>query len=175
MKRTIMKSILSLALLAASAASAQTVISNETLVPNGTTLVVSKTPVTVDCNGTCSSQKPLFSPVSINCPDSTCTVHVALTIQFSDDGGQIYSKFLIDSAAPTPGPTDSSGFYPLFENVQGFINPPITSAPAAIVATVGSGTHSLQVSLACTGINNDNDGCGAVATSSTLRVDVFTP
>jgi hypothetical protein len=173
MKGTLWMTVALLALLAASAAPAQTVISNETVVPAGTTLVVSQTPVAVSCNGICSNEKRLLAPVAVNCPDPTCTVHIALDSQLTGAGGQTSVRFLLDGAAPVPGPTTPAGLYALWGNALGANGAPQASVPASLVATVGTGAHMIAFGLYCS--SGNAGGCGVTASTATVRIDVFTP
>jgi hypothetical protein len=173
MKGALLTTVALLALFAASAASAQTVISNETLVPAGTTFVVSKMSVAVSCNGICSNEKRLLAPVAVNCPDTTCTVHIALGSQLTGAGGQTSVRFLVDGVAPMPGPTTPAGLYALWGNALGANGAPQASVPASVAATVGTGAHMIAFGLYCSSANAG--GCGATASTATLRIDVFTP
>jgi hypothetical protein len=122
------------------AATAQTVISKETLV--STTLVVNKRSVTALCRHVyCSAKTLMFAPVPVICPAATgqtCTFQISLDTKVSIFNGVVsFYQFLVDGAAPTIGPTDKHGDY-LFEK-----NAPVgiglssrQSYPASVVTTV---------------------------------------
>jgi hypothetical protein len=101
-------------------ATAQTVISNETLM--STTLVVNKTPATADCTNTgCYATKPMFAPVSVTCPAATgktCTLHISLDARIAlFSSVTSFYQFLVDGATPTIGPTGKHGGYIFAQNV----------------------------------------------------------
>jgi len=125
----------------------------------------------------------MFKPIHVTCPAAmakTCTLHIAL-----DSKTEIspYAKgryqFLLDGAAPMPGPTDEHGFYLFTLYVAGEYYPEEErqSYPATVVGKVTnsqSKDHKLEVSVACT----DAAGlglCAATAHWSTMRIDVFEP
>ena len=76
--------------LAAPAATAQTVISNETLMT--TTFVVNKQVATARCGQSgCRSRAPIFAAIPVTCPAAigqTCTFHISLDakVSLSTDG-----------------------------------------------------------------------------------------
>jgi hypothetical protein len=97
------------------AANAQIVMSNEHLV--STTLVVNKKSVLASCYGSYCKSKPvqMFKPIHVTCPaamGNTCTLNIALDAktELSPHAEGTY-QFLLDGAAPVPGPTDGQGFY----------------------------------------------------------------
>jgi hypothetical protein len=108
-------------LLAAPAATAQTVISNETLV--STTFVVNKQSASAICGFSgCHAKKSVFAPITVTCPAATgqtCIFHIVLDAKTSINtcgnclgaGVTGFYQFLVDGAAPTIGPTDEDGFY----------------------------------------------------------------
>jgi len=171
---------------------AQVVISNEKLV--ATTFVVNKKPTTVSCSQPgCSAKAPILTSIPVTCPAAkggTCTFHISFDAKITVDlpcgghdcGGQSDSadsyQFLVDGAAPTPGPTTGEGEYFFARYVaSSTLDPSRQSYPASVIATVtnsGSRHHSIDVSLRCVETLKYY-GCGAVALWSTLRVDVFQP
>ena len=174
-------------------ARAQVVMSNEKL--DTTTLVVdNKNLVTVTCSiPGCSAEAPIMSAVPVTCPAAeggTCTFHMSFVANVGSDipgcsrscqgtsGASNRYQFLVDSAAPLPGPTNPHGWYLFGRNV--FSDVPFNSQisyPASVVARVtnsGSQKHLVQVNLGCVDLLKFG-GCRAVARESTLRVDVFEP
>lgn len=159
---------------------AQTVLSNETL--STTTLVVNTHGSSASCTGSsCRAKKQMFAPITITCSaviGQTCTFHITLdataAISFLDEG---FYQFLVDGAAPAPGPTDAQGFYRFVKFQQtNSIGPNKLSYAASVVATVTNTTsqnHTIAVSIACKDV--DGDGCTASTDQSTMRVDVFQP
>jgi hypothetical protein len=122
---------------------AQTVVSNETLVT--TTFVVNKTGATAKCGKRgCTAKTPMLKSILVTCPAAigqTCTFHIALDAQVSltfppcasilssrqEEARQIPCtgpspttsyQFLVDGLAPTIGPTDGQGDYLFARNVQ---------------------------------------------------------
>jgi hypothetical protein len=173
--------LIALPLLATPAATAQTIISNETLV--STTLVVNKHSVTALC-GTdpCYTKTPMFAAIPVTCPAATgqtCTFHISLNAKVSIFfGNRSFYQFLVDGAAPTIGPTDEHGDYTFALNITTEQGLPLRqSYPADVVATVtnsSSNSHRIMVSVGCVD-NNTQGGCEATAHWSSMRVDVFEP
>jgi hypothetical protein len=93
-----------LSLLATPAATAQTVLSNETLV--STTLVVN-TQTRFGKPG-CRTKTPMFAAIQVACPapiGQTCTFHISLDAKVSlSNGWTTFYQFLVDGAAPRSGP-----------------------------------------------------------------------
>jgi len=168
---------------------AQTVLSNESLVT--TTLVVNKTPVTVQCgkSGCKTEKKSMLAAIPVNCPaptGQTCTLHIALDTKVSvgslfggvsHPGPTSFFQFLIDDAPPTFGPTDAHGNYMFAQNVvtdRGTLLVERQSYAASVVTSVQSGNHKIDVNLACIDLF-DSGGCLVTAHWSTMRIDVFEP
>jgi hypothetical protein len=109
-------------------ATAQTVISNETLVT--TTFVVNKTAATARCfRAGCRAKTQMFAPIPVTCPAAmgqTCTFHISLDAKTAvvippacncfGGGPTGFYEFLIDGVAPTIGPTDENGDYIFVKN-----------------------------------------------------------
>jgi len=174
-------------LFATPAATAQTIIGNETLV--STTFVVNRKDAKAICTTPgCRAKTAMFAPLSVTCPAATgqtCTFHIFLDAKATVSGfcnlcpagGIDYFQFLVDGAAPTIGPTDAQGFYRFAENIIGVVSNEIRqSFPASVVGSVtnsSSNNHTVTLSVACKATNNA--GCETTAHASTLRVDVFEP
>lgn len=184
--------------LIATAAPAQTVISNETLVT--TTFVVNKTAETAKCRfAGCRAKKAMFAPISVTCPAATgqtCTFHISLDAKDSvtfvcgqngcyGSGPLGFYQFLVDGIAPSIGPTDGGGYYIFEKNVfttsddggNAFVSR--ESYPASVLAgvkNISSNSHMIGVSVGCSDINRiSTGGCEATSHWSTMRVDVFEP
>jgi len=184
-------------LLATPDATAQTVISNESLMT--TTFVVNKQAATVQCEKTgCRAKTPMFAPIAVTCPAATgqtCTFHISLDTKTSISfrcgqqgcfgAGPIgFYQFLVDGAAPTMGPTDENGNYLFAKNVftysddgggDSFVSR--QSYPASVMTTVtnsNSNSHTIIVNFGCSDANKVG-GCEATAHWTTMRVDVFEP
>jgi hypothetical protein len=162
-------------------ATAQTILSNETLM--ATTLVVNTKSATAFCNHLyCSAETPMFAAIPVICPAATgqtCTFHISLDAKISMFfGARGFYRFLVDGIPPTIRPTDKDGDYLFMENVtiaQGF--PLRQSYPASVVATVtntSSNNHTIMVSVGCAD-DNVSGGCKTTSHRSTMRVDVFEP
>ncbi|HXM21954.1 MAG TPA: hypothetical protein VN948_11905 [Terriglobales bacterium] len=182
--------LVALSLLATPAATARTIISNETLVT--TTFVVNKTAATAKCRTIgCSAKTSMFAPIPVTCPappGQTCTFHISLdtktSIKFPGGGGGAGPtgsyQFLVDGVAPTIGPTDKNGEY-LFEK-NAFTSGDVPHAarqsyPASVLATVrnsNSNSHTIVVNVGCKDFIKQG-GCAVTAHWSTMRVDVFEP
>ena len=176
---------------ATSVATAQTVISNETLVT--TNFVVNQKVATAKCKSTgCSAKTPMFAAIPFTCPAATgqtCTFHIALDTKTSivsgcgncgGSGGIGFYQFLVDDAPPTIGPTNKNGDY-LFERFAytGGLPKGATrqSYPASVLTSVtnsSSNSHTILVNVGCLDAN-DTGGCSATAYWTTMRVDVFEP
>jgi hypothetical protein len=170
---------------------AQTVISNETLVT--TTFVINQKTATAKCKSTgCSARTSMFAPIPVTCPAATgqtCTFHISLDTKTSvvsgcgncgGSGGIGFYQFLVDDAPPTIGPTNKNGDY-LFERYAytGGLPRGATrqSYPASVLTAVtnsSSNTHMILVNVGCSDAN-DTGGCSAIAYWTTMRVDVFEP
>jgi hypothetical protein len=138
--------------------------------------------VTATCNlSSCGTFTAIFPQVNIVCPvlaPKTCTYYIALesqdTVTDNDNG---FFQFLIDGVAPTPGATDSSGFYSWLSGDPNSGSRVTDSRSYAVIGEVTNSTnnqaHGIKVSIGC----RDNDGAGCTATTrfATLRIDVFTP
>jgi hypothetical protein len=167
------------------AISAQTVtIRNERLV--STTLVVNRQDSTASCEGTDCSVNPvlMFKPVHVSCPagiGKTCTLNITLDAK-AEISPLAYSayQFLLDGAAPKPGPTDGRGLYvfSVFAPGSGFGASQVRqNYPASVVGKVTnskSEDHKIRVSVMC-GDAAGQGGCAITTHWSTMRIDVFEP
>jgi hypothetical protein len=162
-------------------ATAQTVISNETLAT--TTLVVNKQGVTTKCSKPgCFAERAMFAAIPVTCPAATgqtCTFHISLDAKMSlVSTATSFYQFLIDGAAPTVGPTDAHGVYVFQENTVTFQGLPLRqSYPASVVTSVtnsSSNSHAIMLDLGCADTTKTG-GCETTANWSTMRVDVFEP
>ncbi|HXM21665.1 MAG TPA: hypothetical protein VN948_10420 [Terriglobales bacterium] len=171
---------------------AQIVISNET--PVTTTFVVNKTDAIAKCSKAgCSAKSPMLTSIPVTCPaaiGATCTFHISLNTKVTvhlpcggldclGSSGSVNSyQFLIDGAAPLPGPTGDHGDYIFGKYVASdTLFPSRQSYPASVVATVtnsSSRNHVVDVNLQCVDAQKYY-GCGVVAHWSSMRVDVFEP
>jgi len=179
----------------ATAAKAQTIISNETLAT--TTFVVSETSVTASCKkGGCTASSPMLQSIPVTCPAAigkTCTLHIDLQAKVATSfpgpkgnagaGPSAFYQFSVDDAPPNPGPTDSKGNYLFGRSVStaaegnktGFYSR--QNYPASVVATVtnkSSSNHTIDVALVCQAENLET-GCVAQGGWATMRIDVFEP
>jgi hypothetical protein len=183
--------LMALLLLATPATTAQTVISNETLVT--TTFVVNKQSATAKCKGSgCSAKTAMFAPIPVTCPAAsgqTCTFHISLDAKTTivlgcgncaGSGSTGFYQFLVDDAAPTIGPTDKEGNY-LFERYAYSGGLPggasRQSYPASLLTTVtnsNSNSHTITLRVGCRDVGKLG-GCQSTTNWSTMRVDVFEP
>jgi hypothetical protein len=175
------------------AATAQTVISNETLVT--TTFVVNEKIATAHCGSAgCRAKTSMLTAIPVICPAAmgqTCTFHISLDAKTAIDlppscncfgaGPTGFYQFLVDGVAPTIGPTDANGDY-LFE-VNGYTQGTIPdsaarlSYPASVLTTVtnsNSNAHTIDVNAGCSDTLKEG-GCEVTTHWSTMRVDVFEP
>jgi len=171
---------------------AQTVISNETLAT--TTLVVNSAKVVAKCGRTgCMASSPMLTSIPVNCPaaiGATCTFDISLnttvTVSLPCGGsgcsgwaGENSYQFLVDGAAPVPGPTDDAEGDYIFAEFPYSSSDFATrvSNPASVVASVtnsSSQNHVVNVTLRCTDIDNQG-GCGIETHGTTMRIEVFEP
>jgi len=184
---------IALSFLATPTLTAQTIISNETLV--NTTFVVNKKPATAQCGTTgCRARASMFAPIPVTCPAAagkTCTFHISLdtktSIGFPCGAGceslgpaGLY-QFLVDGVAPTVGPTSKNGDYIIEDNVITWsvgTRQNRQSYPASVLATVtnvgSNSSHTITVGLGCADTDQEG-GCVVTTHWSTMRVDVFEP
>jgi hypothetical protein len=146
-----------------------------------TTFMVNTSNVTAICNTSgCLASAPVFSK-SVQCPKpagQTCTfyVHLESTVNGTADDNELF-KFLVDGAAPTPGPTDSNGFtrWDLSDPNSGVIQGQARSF--AVVAKVKNSSanqsHAVEVDIACE--DETGDGCSATMAFASLNIGVYTP
>lgn len=142
----------------------------------GTFLQTSKS-VVVSCAGPCTAVKALFPVASIVCPalaTQTCTYHVHLETASTVSIFTGEFKFLVDGVAPTPGPTDSSGFVTFSagssEETQAFSY----AVVGKVTNSVDNQSHTVEVDLGCS-VSASLDTCQVGAGAATLRIDVFQP
>jgi len=140
------------------------------------TYLQTSTSVEVTCPGSCSVVKALFPVASIVCPataSQSCTyyVHVEAASTATVYSGQF--KFLVDGVAPTPGPTDSSGFVTFSagtnEQTQAFSY----AILGKVTNSVDNQSHKIEVDLGCT--TDSFQACQVSVGAATLRIDVFQP
>jgi hypothetical protein len=172
-----------LVLFGQSVAVAQTVVNVESSLV-GSTLVVNNTPTVARCSGGshhCFAESPLFTPVQVSCPAAigqTCTFDISVVAQFIAGSRNLAPgissfTFLVDDAAPQPGPTDAKGHYHFLSHDASSSFPLLTSYPAQVVANVTNTTsqnHTVSVGIACWG-----KGCYGKVNVSSTRIDVFEP
>ena len=172
---------------------AQVVISNETLA--STTLVVnSKGTSNAKCSTVgCTAKAPVFKSIPVTCPagiGQTCTFHIFFNVKvviyqsctgngcLGPSGSTDYFQFLVDGAAPTPGPTNEQGGFSFAKDVETeTTNPSEASYDISLVAAVtnvSSQDHDIAVNLECVD-SLDLGDCSVSSQASTMRVDVFEP
>ncbi len=127
----------------------------------------------------CQAVNPLFPTATVLCSGAigqTCTFHILVesSNQISSFDQGLY-RFQVDGHTPTPGPTDSSGFYKFVESDP---NSDAThSGSFAVMARVTNAsadqTYKVSVSFGCK--DDSGDGCFAFAALSSLRIDIFQP
>ncbi len=185
--------VLLLALVVVPNATAQTVISNETLVT--TTFVANEKSATAKCGSAgCRANTPMFAAIPVTCPAAlglTCTFHILLNAKTSvrlcstciepGPAGPGFYQFLIDGVAPTIGPTEKDGTYLFEKNVVTYYD--LTNIArlvysASVLTTVtnsSSQNHTIIVKIGCAEKRRLPGGCEATSQASTMRVDVFEP
>jgi hypothetical protein len=137
--------------------------------------------VSTICNTSgCLTSTAVFSK-SVQCPKpsgQTCTfyIHLESTVNVTTADNGLF-KFLVDGAAPTPGPTDSNGFtrWVLNDPDSGSIEGEARSF--AVVAKVKNSSanqsHAVEVDIACE--DETGDGCTATMAFASLNIAVYTP
>jgi|SRR5271166_457051 len=140
----------------------------------GTFLQTSDSVFVTSNNGT--AVQKLFPVAKIVCPalaSKNCTfyVHVETASTASVSVGQF--RFLVDGAAPKPGPTDSSGFVTFSAGVNDETEAFSHAVVATVTNSVDNQAHTIEVDLACT--SGGIITCQVGAASATLRIDVFEP
>jgi hypothetical protein len=141
------------------------------------------------------SKTPMFAAIPVTCPAATgqtCTFHIFLDTKTLTTfgcqsagcfrpGPTAFYQFLVDSVAPTIGPTSANGDYIIGKNVftvsqsSGETRQSRQSYPASVVARVtnsSSNSHVIAVSVGC---SDTYKFSGCQATATTMRVDVFEP
>jgi len=140
----------------------------------GTFLQTSDSVFVTSSNGTVV--QALFPVAKIVCPalaGKSCTfyVHVETASTVSISVGQF--RFLVDGAAPTPGPTDSSGFVTFSAGVNDETEAFSHAVLGKVTNSVDNQSHTVEVDLGCT--SGGIILCQVGAGSATLRIDVFQP
>jgi len=140
----------------------------------GTFFETSDSVFVISSNGTVVQK--LFPVAKIVCPalaSKSCTfyVHVETATTASISVGQF--KFLVDGVAPTPGPTDPSGFVIFSAGVNDETEAFSYAVVGKVTNSVDNQSHTIEVDLGCTsgGIITCQVGAGA----ATLRIDLFQP
>jgi hypothetical protein len=147
-----------------------------------TALRTNSMPMTVSCTpALCENLGVFFFPsvATIKCPAAaggTCTYYVHLETQASVsalDSGVF--QFLVDGAAPSPGPTDIFGF---FTWDAADPNSAIMKARSYAVVAQASNSfsnqgHTIEVQFGC--IDATGDGCSASIGFASLSIGLYTP
>jgi hypothetical protein len=132
--------------------------------------------VFVTCPSNCTAVKALFPVAKIVCPalaTQSCTYYVHLeTASTTVVFGGLF-KFLVDGAAPTPGPTDSSGFVTFSFGPDEETHAFSYAVVGKVTNSVDNQSHTVEVDLGCT--SDSLDPCQAGPGAATLRIDVFQP
>lgn len=125
----------------------------------------------------CRALSPMVPTTSIVCPalaNQTCTYNIfaqgSLHVTFGDSQ---FFRFLIDRAAPNPGPTFSDGTV-IFEQIP----PAFESAAVTGIVTNGvdNQAHVIRVDFGCEdNVTSPNVGCVANIQLPSVRIDVFRP
>jgi hypothetical protein len=155
-------------------------IKNVTLV--STTFRTNVGPVTVTCSSSsCENLGVFLTPSLLNiiCAQpagATCTFYVHLETQAAvtaNDSGIF--QFLVDGAAPRPGPTDIHGFF-----VWDTADPNSTVMQARSYAVVAHVTnskdnqaHGIEAEFGCIDLNGD--GCSATMGPASMSIGLFAP
>ena len=113
------------------------------------------------------------------CRRTKCTFQVTIESQNqvgsndlpANPGEEGLYLFLVDGLAPSPGPTDGSGFYAwsIFQGASA-----ITGTSYAVTAKVANTSanqvHSIVVGIGCNEILGDSTGCFGAAGFSNLQI-----
>ncbi len=132
----------------------------------------------------CTSPRIFDPALDVVCPAATgktCTyyIHLESQVQVTPQDAGLF-RFLVDGAAPGPGPTDPNGFFKWLENdpdsnlVDHFEVKSYTVV-AKVTNSSQNQSHSIEVQIGCADTSTDGGGCGARSGFSSLEVKVFTP
>lgn len=137
--------------------------------------------VWASCSGICSTITGLFAAVDVLCPGiagKTCVYYVHLEANVADPPGGNNGEFLflVDGAAPNPGPTNGDGSYSWIYN-DPLDGGALNARSYAVTATVTNGTanqsHSIEVDVGCAALHGN--GCSIDAGLANLAIAVYTP
>jgi len=140
--------------------------------------------VSAACLGNLCTTPVIFSPVmNVTCPANpgkTCTYYIHLESQVQvtpHDTGLFY--FLVDKAAPTPGPTSTDGSFAWLttdpdSNLTDHVEIKSDTVAATVKNTSLNQTHAVEVRIGCA--NTTGSGaCQARSGFASVEVKVFTP
>jgi hypothetical protein len=132
----------------------------------------------------CKAFSPLVPISSIVCPapaNQTCTYHIlAQGLLGGTLGNTMLFRFFIDRAAPNPGPTYPDGTVVLFflhHFVDDLSSDSFMSSGVSgtVTNSIDNQAHVIRVDFGCANTATDEQGCGASAFESSVRIDVFRP
>jgi hypothetical protein len=135
------------------------------------------------CIANACTTPAIFSPaMNVTCPakaGKTCTYYIHLESQVQvtpQDTGLFY--FLVDSAAPTPGPTGTDGSFAwLTSDPDSNLTDHVEIKSHTVAATVTNSslnqTHAIEVRIGCA--NGTGNPCEARSGFASVEVKVFTP
>jgi hypothetical protein len=129
------------------------------------------------CPGLCTAEAPVFVRTA-QCDGAvgkTCTLYLHVDLQFNISQGDAgFFRFLIDGAAPTPGPNDGTGLNTFtFYSATGAEEARSFSVVGYVTNTKVNQQHTIQVNAGC--FDNFNNGCMFQTDTGTLQTVVYTP
>jgi len=136
------------------------------------------------CIGAACTSPKIFDPaLGLVCPvaaGKTCTyyIHLESQVQVSAQDAGLF-RFLVDGAAPSPGPTATDDSFTWLDNdpdsnVLSHFEVKSFTVTAKVTNTTANQSHSIEVQIACSDTNADG-GCAAKAGFAVLEVKIHTP
>jgi hypothetical protein len=153
-------------------------------VANGAYFDASSPGVSLTCNGSANppcrgDEVANLYTESIVCPGAAnvkCTFEVDIAAQTNVSGGWLgLYQFLIDSAIPTGGGTDSSGFYEWESGGAAGAYTSAYSVSSQVENTSANEAHSIVVNFGCSHIADPSSSCSASSGFASLTVRVYKP
>jgi hypothetical protein len=156
--------------------------------PIGTLFDASSPGAAASCSSAgCSAFASIYSE-TVTCPRSagaTCTFQVTIHSQVnagSNDstlGEEGVYQFLVDGAAPTPGPVGNACSCFAWSGSSRQFSLPIRAASYAVTATVTNTTnnqaHPIAVNIGCNEVHGNASGCFANSGFANLSITTYVP
>jgi hypothetical protein len=142
---------------------------------------------TASCSSSGCTATAIAFNESIKCPavaGKTCTFQITIESQnqvggLSGSTGEYgFYQFLVDGVAPSPGPTQPTGFYYWIGGYPvnfGAVIGLSAAVTATVQNTVANQVHSITEGVGCAEVVGDPSGCSGFQGLSNLQIAVTTP